>query len=398
MEMSVLDILLKIGIIIFAGIIGGKVANSFKLPNVSGYIVGGLLIGPSLFNIITAVDADQLNIINDIALGAIAFSIGNEFLLKEIKKVGKNIFIITLAQVTGTMILVFVAMYVLFKQPFTFSLVISSMAAATAPAGVLLVIRELKAKGPLVDTILPVVAIDDALGLMAFGISLSIAKMMMGSTEISFIKMVAAPLIEIVGSLGLGFILGLLLSMVAPKTKNRDELLSVVVGFIILGSSLSSILNLSPLLTNMMVGSVVVNVVQKSKRIFDLIADVTPPIYLMFFTLAGAGLNIKELSSVGIIGIGYIIARTLGKIIGAGLGAKMVKSEPNVVKYLGISLLPLGGISIGLSIIVSNDLPQFGESIVTIVLFSVLIFEIFGPIFTKIGIVNSGEENGALKK
>lgn len=398
MEMSVLDILLKIGIIIFAGIIGGKVANSFKLPNVSGYIVGGLLIGPSLFNIITAVDADQLNIINDIALGAIAFSIGNEFLLKEIKKVGKNIFIITLAQVTGTMILVFVAMYVLFKQPFTFSLVISSMAAATAPAGVLLVIRELKAKGPLVDTILPVVAIDDALGLMAFGISLSIAKMMMGSTEISFIKMVAAPLIEIVGSLGLGFILGLLLSMVAPKTKNRDELLSVVVGFIILGSSLSSILNLSPLLTNMMVGSVVVNVVQKSKRIFDLIADVTPPIYLMFFTLAGAGLNIKELSSVGIIGIGYIIARTLGKVIGAGLGAKMVKSEPNVVKYLGISLLPLGGISIGLSIIVSNDLPRFGESIVTILLFSVLIFEIFGPIFTKIGIVNSGEENGALKK
>jgi Kef-type K+ transport system membrane component KefB len=398
MEMSVLDILLKIGIIIFAGIIGGKVANSFKLPNVSGYIVGGLLIGPSLFNIITAVDADQLNIINDIALGAIAFSIGNEFLLKEIKKVGKNIFIITLAQVTGTMILVFVAMYVLFKQPFTFSLVISSMAAATAPAGVLLVIRELKAKGPLVDTILPVVAIDDALGLMAFGISLSIAKMMMGSTEISFIKMVAAPLIEIVGSLGLGFILGLLLSMVAPKTKNRDELLSVVVGFIILGSSLSSILNLSPLLTNMMVGSVVVNVVQKSKRIFDLIADVTPPIYLMFFTLAGAGLDIKALSSVGLIGIFYIISRTIGKVVGAGLGAKVVGSNPNVVKYLGMSLLPLGGISIGLSIIVSNDLPQFGESIVTIVLFSVLIFEIFGPIFTKIGIVKSGEENGALKK
>jgi Kef-type K+ transport system membrane component KefB len=174
--------------------------------------------------------------------------------------------------------------------------------------------------------------------------------------------------------------------------------LSVVVGFIILGSSLSSILNLSPLLTNMMVGSVVVNVVQKSKRIFDLIADVTPPIYLMFFTLAGAGLDIKALSSVGLIGIFYIISRTIGKVVGAGLGAKVVGSNPNVVKYLGMSLLPLGGISIGLSIIVSNDLPQFGESIVTIVLFSVLIFEIFGPIFTKIGIVKSGEENGALKK
>lgn len=393
-----MDVLFKIGIIIFVGIIGGKIANAFKLPNVSGYIVGGLLIGPSLFNIIKAGEAHQLNIINDIALGAIAFSIGNEFLVKEIKKVGKSIFIITLSQVLGTMVLVFIAMYTLFKQPFTFSLVISSMAAATAPAGVLLVIRELKARGPLVNTILPVVAIDDALGLMAFGIALSIAKLMVGSVDVPFIQMIAAPIIEIAGSLGLGFVLGLLLSILAPKTKDKDELFCVVVAFIVLGSGLANMLNLSPLLTNMMIGSVVVNVVQKSKRIFDLVSDMTPPIYLMFFTLAGAGLNINALSSVGLIGIAYIIARTLGKVLGAGLGAKIVGADPNVVKYLGMSLLPLGGISIGLSIIVGKELPQFGDSMVTIVLFSVLIFEIFGPIFTKIGIVNSGEVNGALKK
>lgn len=148
----------------------------------------------------------------------------------------------------------------------------------------------------------------------------------------------------------------------------------------------------------MMIGSVVVNLVQKPKRIFDLVGDITPPIYLIFFTLAGAGLDIRALSSVGLIGIFYIISRTLGKVLGAGIGAKIVDADPNIIKYLGISLLPLGGISIGLSIIVSNDLPQFGQSISTIVMFSVLIFEIFGPIFTKIGIVNSGEENGALKK
>lgn len=398
MEMIVLDVLLKIGIIIFVGIVGGRIANAFKLPNVSGYIVGGLLIGPSLFNIIKTGEAQQLNVINDIALGAIAFSIGNEFLVKEIKKVGKNIFIITLFQVVGTMALVFIFMYTVFKQPFTFSLVIASMAAATAPAGVLLVIRELKAKGPLVNTILPVVAIDDALGLMAFGIALSIAKLMTGSADVSFIQMIAAPLIEIIGSLGLGFLLGILLSVIAPKTKGRDELLSVVIGFIIFGSGLANMFDLSPLLTNMMIGAVVVNVLQKAKRIFDLVSDITPPIYLMFFTLAGAGLDIRALSSVGLIGIGYIVARTLGKVVGAGLGAKVVGADPNIVKYLGMSLLPLGGISIGLSIIVGNELPQFGDSMVTIVLFSVLIFEIFGPIFTKIGIINSGEENGALKK
>lgn len=393
-----MDVLFKVGIIIFVGIVGGKIANAFKLPRVSGYIVGGLLIGPSLFNIIKTGETQQLGLINDIALGAIAFSIGNEFLVKEIKKVGKNIFIITMSQVLGTMALVFIAMYTIFKQPLAFSLLISSIAAATAPAGVLLVIRELKAKGPLVNTILPVVAIDDALGIMAFGIALSIAKLMTGSADMSLIKMIAIPVIEIIGSLGLGFILGTILSILSPKTKDRDELLSLVVAFIILGSGLANMLHLSPLLTNMMMGAVVVNVVQKSKRIFDLVSDITPPIYLMFFTIAGAGLDIKALSSVGLIGLGYIVARALGKVLGAGIGAKVVGADPKVVKYLGMSLLPLGGISIGLSIIVANELPQYAENMVTIVLFSVLIFEIFGPIFTRMGIINSGEENGALEK
>lgn len=398
MELIILDVLFKIGILIFAGIVGGKVANAFKISNISGYIVAGLLIGPSLFNVIKAGEANQLSIINDIALSAIAFSIGNEFLLKEIKKVEKDIFIITLCQVMGTMALVFIAMYNIFKQPFVFSLVISSIAVTTVPAGVLLVIKKLKAKGPLVDTILPVVVIDDALGLMLFAVTLSIARLIMGASDVSFIQVIAIPLIEIIGSLSLGFILGLLLSVISPKTKNKDELLSVIVAFIILGSGLSNMLNLSLLLTNMMIGSVVVNVAGNSKRIFDLVSDITPPIYLIFFTLAGAGLNIRTLSSVGILGVGYAIARSLGKVVGAGLGAKMVGAEPNVVKYLGISLLPLGGISIGLSIIVGRDFPQFAESMVAILLFSVLIFEIFGPIFTKIGIVNSGEENVTLRK
>ncbi len=391
--MIILDILFKIAIIILAGLIGGRVASFFKLPNVSGYILGGLFIGPSLLGIIGPGEAHKFNLINDIALGAIAFSIGHEFLLEDIKKIGKNIFIITLFQVIGTMTLVFITMYNIFGQSFAFSLVISSMAAATAPAGVLLVIRELNARGPLVNTILPVVAIDDALGLMAFGISLSIAKILAGASQMSFLQMLAAPVIEILGSLALGLVLGIILSFISKKAKNRDELLSMLILSIIVASSLANQMHLSALLTNMMLGSVVVNLVQNSKRIFDLVADITPTIYLMFFTLAGAGLDVRILSSVGLIGVFYILARSLGKIVGSGLGARFVGSEPNVVKYLGMSLLPLGGISIGLSIIVSNELPQFGESIVTIVLFSVLVFEILGPIFTKLGILNSKEDH-----
>lgn len=393
-----MELLLKIGIIIFMGMLGGKIAGLFKLPNVSGYIVGGLLIGPSVLNIVGVGEASNFKILNDFALATIAFSIGNEFLWENIKKIGKNIFIITLAQVLGTVVLVFFAMYALFKQPLSFSLITASIAAATAPAGIVLVIRELKAKGPLVNTILPVVAIDDALGLMAFGISLSLVKLMEVGGEFSIFKMISSPLIEIAGSLALGAVLGFLLSFISKKAKGRDELLTIVIGFIIIGASLSEVLHLSALLTCMMIGAMVINLVQNSNRIFDVVSDFTPPIYVLFFTLAGASLNISVLSKVGFLGVGYIIARTLGKIIGSGLGAKLVKAPENVVKYLGMSLLPSGGIPIGLALIVANEIPSMGEAVTTIVLFSILIFDIIGPIFTRIGIVRSGEENGALQK
>ena len=396
--MVILELLLKIGIIIFMGMLGGKIAGLFKLPNVSGYIVGGLLIGPSVLNIVGVGEASNIKILNDFALATIAFSIGNEFLWENIKKIGKNIFIITLAQVLGTVVLVFFAMYALFKQPLSFSLITASIAAATAPAGIVLVIRELKAKGPLVNTILPVVAIDDALGLMAFGISLSLVKLMEVGGEFSIFKMISSPLIEIAGSLALGAVLGFLLSFISKKAKGRDELLTIVIGFIIIGASLSEVLHLSALLTCMMIGAMVINLVQNSNRIFDVVSDFTPPIYVLFFTLAGASLNISVLSKVGFLGVGYIIARTLGKIIGSGLGAKLVKAPENVVKYLGMSLLPSGGIPIGLALIVANEIPSMGEAVTTIVLFSILIFDIIGPIFTRIGIVRSGEENGALQK
>lgn len=396
--MIVLDVLLKLGIILFTGMIGGKVANLLKLPKISGYIVGGFLIGPSLFNIVGPGEVEgNFRLLNNFALAAIAFGIGSEFLWEHIKKIGKNIFIITLIQVIGTMAFVFFTMYLIFKQSFSFSLLTSSIAAATAPAGIVLIIRELKAKGPLVNTILPVVAIDDALGLMAFGISLSIVKLVEKGGDFSIIKMISSPLIEIIGSLLLGALLGILLSILFKKAKGKEELLSMVLGFIILGASLSEIFHLSSLLTCMMMGTMVTNLVQNSNKIFELVSDFTPPIYILFFTLAGASLDINILYKVGLLGIGYILARILGKIIGSGIGAKIVKAPENIVKYLGMSLLPIGGVSIGLVGIVNSELPQLGIKISTVVLFSVLVFDIIGPILTRIGIVNSGEENGALK-
>ena len=392
-----MDLLFKLSIIVFIGLIGGRIASFFKLPNISGYVIGGLLIGPSFLNVIKSGEINSMGILNEIALGAIAFSIGNEFLIEDMKKVGKKIMTITLFQFTSTMIVVFFTIFVIFNQELSFSLVIASIATATAPAGILLVIRELKAKGPLVSTILPVVAIDDALGIMLFGVCLSLAKLMTGAGDISILSLILTPLIEIGGSLILGFVLGVILSYISTHSRSEDILLSVVAGFIFAGAGLANIFNLSPLLTCMMMSATLVNVLPKSQRVFNLVSHITPPIYLMFFTLAGASLDIGVLSSVGLLGVGYIVSRGIGKVLGARLGAKQVKASKNIVNYLGMSLLPIGGVSIGLAAIAKSELPGVGSKISTIVLFSVLVYEIIGPVLTKIAIEKAGEANQAVK-
>lgn len=393
-----MNLLLKLGIVILVGIVGGRIANYFKLPNVSGYIVAGLVVGPSLINLVNINDIQSFNIINELALAAIAFTIGNEFLLKDIKKVGKDVLLITVAEVMGAFTVVFLMMYLLFNQSIEFSLMVASMSASTAPAGIVMVIRELRASGPLTKTILPIVALDDALGIMIFGVCLSLVKMLSGVAEYSIIQIIMNPLVEIIGSILLGLIIGAVMAYVVKKAKHSVELLMIVVGFILLSSGAASFLNVSPLLTCMMTGAALVNLKQNAYRVFNAVNEFTPPINLLFFTIAGASLNIKVLSTVGILGIGYIIARAAGKYVGTTLAAKALGSEEKIVKYLGMSLLTQGGISIGLSMVVREELPQFSNSIITVILFSVLIYEIVGPILAKIAITRAGEVDGMIKK
>ena len=385
--------LLKLGIIVLVGIVGGRVANFFKLPNVSGYIVAGLLIGPSFLNLVNQSDVDSFNIINEMALAAIAFAIGNEFLIKDMKRVGKNVFIITVAEVIGAFTIVFIVMWLILKQSLEFSLMIASMSAATAPAGVVMVIRELKANGTLTKTILPIVALDDAVGIMVFGVCLSLSQMLSGTSKVSVARMFLNPLLEIVGSLLLGMLLGAIITYILKKAKNNEEMLVMTIGCILLASGGASFLKVSPLLTCMAMGGTLVNLKHNSYRVFNSVNEFTPPINLLFFTIAGASLNIKVLFSVGILGIAYIFARGTGKYLGATAGAAIVRSEPKVVKFLGMSLLTQGGISIGLSMIVKKELPQLSDSIITVILFSVLVFEILGPILAKIALTKAGEDN-----
>lgn len=389
-----MDLLLTISVVLLVGLIGGKIAGIFKLPNVSGYLVAGLFLGPSFLKFIGAQEINTFSVINELALAVIAFNIGSEFIIKEMLKLGKSIVIITLAEVVGAIVIVFSVMYYIFGQPFAFSIVIASMSAATAPAATLLVMRQYKAHGPLTKTILPVVALDDVFGIMAFGIAMSLAKLSVGKQQYSIVQMFQGPLIEIFGSLLFGIILGGTLVLLAKRSTGRDNLQAITLVAIGLATGLSKMLGLSSLLTCIMMGTMVVNYLHKSKRVFDSINDFINPVYILFFTLAGASLNLSTFKTVGFMGIAYVFARAGGKMIGAYFGAKSVNSDPMNTKNLGLALLPQGGISIGLIVLVRQQLPEHAVAISTIIMFSVLIYEVSGPIFAKIAIQRAGEING----
>lgn len=389
-----MEVLLKLAIVVVVGMIGGKIATKFKLPSVSGYLVAGLFLGPSFFDLVTKTDSVNFEIISELALSFIAFSIGSEFVYSEIKKMGKNVVVITLLEVIGAIGVVFSVMYFVLNQDFALSIVIASMSAATAPAATLMVMKQYRAHGPVTKTLLPVVALDDVFGIIAFGIALAVAKMSLNTSGSSGVMMFFEPVIEIVGSIGLGVLIGVVLAVVAKKQQTKDDLQIVSITAIALATGLSNWLGLSSLLTNIVVGTVLVNLLKHSGRVFGSVNDFVPIFYVLFFTLAGASLDLSILVSVGSMGIAYIFARGIGKYLGAFMGASIVKAPDTVRKYLGFALLPQGGISIGLSVIVRQQLPQYATMITTIIMFSVLVYETSGPIFAKIAISKAKEING----
>lgn len=389
--------LLKIGIALVIGVIGGKLAKLVKLPSVSGYLIAGLFVGPAILgnnSILNSNELSTLGFISEIALAFIAFSIGSEFVLGDLKKYGKKVFIITIAEVFGAIILVFCLMFFIFKQDFAFSIVIASMSAATAPAATLLVMRQYRAYGPMTKTLLSVVALDDVVGIVIFGISMALAKMSISGEAITFGKIFLGPIIEIFGSIIVGFVIGLILSFVLRKENDHDDLQSISIVAILIGIGVSYLINLSPLLTNIAIGMTLVNTMKRPQKVFNSVNAFVAPFYVLFFTFAGASLDLKVLVSVGLIGICYVFARGFGKYLGAFVGGKLVGAEKEITNFLGLGLLPQGGVSIGLSVLVASQLPEYAVIINTIIMFSVLIYETSGPIFSKLAISLSGEING----
>ncbi len=384
--------LFYVAILLISGIVVGRVASKFKLPNVTGYLIAGVLIGPSLLSLIPADVAPKLGIISEAALGFIAYSIGSEFNLNLIKKTGGKIILITVCEALGAVIMVVLAMIFIFKQSVAFSLVLGSIGAATAPAATMMVIRQYRAKGPLVSTLLPVVAMDDAVGIVVFGVAVAIADTITSSGQsTSFLLMVLKPFLEIALALFIGLVIGLVLSYISRKAKGKDDLLSISLATIFLTLGIAEFLNVSTLLSCMMLGATVSNMTYGGDKVIAIIDRFTPPVFIAFFTMAGVDLQLDILRNVGLVGMGYVVFRVIGKILGASFGAKMAQAPDVVQKYLGYTLIPQAGVAIGLSMLAESAIPGMGVEIRAIVLAGTVIYELVGPVISKMALIKAGE-------
>lgn len=407
-----METLLSISIALIAGLLMSRIAKLLKLPAVTAYLVAGILIGPYFIGRLgieglgftTIANVKALEVISEVALGFIAFSIGNEFRLSQLKQTGRQATIIAFAQALAATALVDIALIGLHfvlgdKLPISVAITLGAVATATAPAATLMVVRQYKARGKLTDLLLPIVALDDAIGLVVFAVSFGIAKALT-SGQFSLIAVLVNPLLEVICSILLGALLGYVFSWVQRFFQSNSKRLALSITFVIMAVSLSMLklhigeieIGFSSLLVCMMLGTIFCNVCDYSPELMGKVDRWTSPLFILFFVLSGAELELNVFSDIAIIGIGivYIVARSLGKYFGASVSAKMVKCEDSVVKYLGITLLPQAGVALGMSLTAAQELGAEGNVIRNIVLFAVLIYELVGPMLTKIALMKAG--------
>ncbi len=404
--------LLSVGVALIAGLLLTRLFTRMKLPDVTAYLVAGVLIGPWVLGrlgipglgLATAEDVDKLEFLSDIALGFIAFAIGSEFRLSKLKKIGRQAAVVGVVQSVMAALVVDAALLLLHlilkeKLSVPMALTLGAIATATAPAATLMVVRQYKAKGAVTDILLPVVALDDAVGLVVFAVSFGAARAMLEGS-FAVLEIFLAPLLEILFSLVLGSLMGLILSWIEKFFNSNKNRLTLMTGFVLLTVGLAKVefpiggmtVGFSPLLTCMMLGTVFCNVCPLSEDLMEKEEHWTAPIYTVFFVLSGASLRFDVFADAAIVGVGlvYILARCAGKFFGAWLSTTATRCEPNVRKWLGITLFPQAGVALGMCL-QATELGEQGVLVRNIILFSVLVYELVGPALTKMALTRSGD-------
>ena len=407
-----MNILLSLSVAMFAGLMLSRLAKLVKLPAVTAYLVAGILIGPYCLGALGIeglgfVSMDSIktySLLSETALGFIAFLIGNEFRLSQLKKTGKQATVIGIVQAVVTTLVVDAALIGLHfiipdKLPLPSAIILGAIASATAPAATLMVVKQYKAKGPVTDILLPIVALDDAVGLVLFAVSFGIARALMAG-EVSLISIILEPVLEVVLSLLLGAVMGFAFNYFERFFHSRSKRLSMSVTFVFLTVALSMLefkiggvhIAFSSLLVCMMLGTVFCNVCDFSEELMDRIDRWTTPLFILFFVISGSELELSVFSDVIIVMVGavYIIFRCIGKYFGARFSSKAVNCDENIIKYLGITLFPQAGVALGMAL-KAETLGEQGIIVANITLFSVLVYELVGPFLTKLSLMKAGE-------
>ena len=398
-----LPILLVIGFLAFAGLFVGKSMRYIRLPSIIGYMLIGVLCGPSLAGILSHEVIGRLSFLPEIALSFVALSIGLELHFPSLKREGKGIVFIILSESLMAFAVTAAGIYLLTRN-LPLALLFGAIAPASAPAGTVAVIQEYKAKGPLTRALYSVVGFDDGFGIIIFGFAAAIAKSLLsaetGAAPEGIWQMVSTPLLEVGLSLGAGAALAFIFTIIARKLKGGRDLFIFIFAVVLLANGICIRFHLSSILTNMVVGILIVNT-QANKLVEQIrseIGRVLPLLFVLFFVLAGTNLHIAALPALGLIGLIYIGCRSTGLVGGAWFGAAITRAPDNIRKYLGIGILSQAGVAIGLALIVSNEFSALGEpgsyigrTVITTVTATSIFFEIIGPILTKVGLKKARE-------
>ena len=409
-----METLLSLSIALIVGLLLSRITKKLDLPAVTAYLVAGILVGPYCLGalgvpgvgFISMENVHDFSIVCDVALGFIAFSIGNEFRLSHLKKIGRQATIVGILQAVVTTLVVDLALIALhFAIPHVLSIegaiILGAIASATAPAATLMVVKQYKAKGPVTDMLLPVVALDDAVGLIIFAISFGIARAM-NAGQVDIISVLVEPVAEVVVSLLLGSVMGVAFHICERFFHSNSKRISVSIGFVLLTIALSQLdfhilgvhIAFSSLLTCMMLGTIFCNICDFSEELMERVDRWTAPLFVLFFVISGAELEMSVFGNLlmVLVGVVYIIFRCIGKYSGAYISAKISHCDEKIVKYLGITLFPQAGVALGMAM-KAKEFGEIGEMVSTITLFAVLVYELVGPALTKEALLKAGDIN-----
>lgn len=384
----------SLGLILLFALLAGHLVKYVKIPEVTGYILAGVVVGPSVLGWVSHENLSALSVLSEVALGLILFSIGSVFEFSRVKAVGEGVLRVTVIEsalaaacVTGGMLLL--------GQRWQVAFLLGAIAVETAAASTLMVIREVDSEGPLTETLTGIIGVNNILCLIAFAIAGATIDLAASFTDgdllVTLYRSIYPLVWQMVGSVALGFLVGLLLAAWAPRVIEHGELLILLIGCVLLCVGTALLLELSTLIASMAVGATMVNLSAQTKRMFRALSRTDPPFYAIFFVIAGADLNLGLLKTIGLLGVVYVIARGSGKFFGARIGARKVGLPKYVQSNLGFALFSQAGLAIGLTLIINRRFPDFGPQVTTIVLASVVIYEMIGPVSAKLALLRSGE-------